>query len=89
MLRRSLQITPHDNVKTVLEDCCKGDTIETPDGTLTLLDNVEFGHKVLIKDLKAGEPVIKYGEEIGRVIADTPRGTWIHTHNMSCKRGTR
>ncbi len=89
MLRRSLQISPADNVKTVLEDSFRGDTIDTPDGPLTLLDNVEFAHKVLIKDLHAGDPVIKYGEEIGRVKADTPRGTWIHTHNMSCERGRR
>ncbi len=89
MLRRSLQISPRDNVKTVLEDCCKGDVIETPDGLLTLRDNVQFGHKVLIRDLKNGEPVIKYGEEIGRVTANTPKGTWVHTHNMSCQRGTR
>ena len=89
MLRRSLQISPADNVKTVLEDSFRGDTIDTPDGPLTLLDDVEFAHKVLIKDLHAGDPVIKYGEEIGRVKADTPRGTWIHKHNMSCERGRR
>ena len=89
MKRRSLQITDKDNVKMVLEDSFKGDVIDTPDGELTLLENVEFAHTVLIRDLKAGEPVIKYGEEIGRVKADTPRGKWIHTHNMSCERGTR
>ena len=89
MKRRSLQITDKDNVKMVLEDSFKGDVIDTPDGELTLLENVEFAHKVLIRDLKAGEPVVKYGEEIGRVKADTPRGKWIHTHNMSCERGTR
>ena len=48
MLRRSLQISPADNVKTVLEDSFRGDTIDTPDGPLTLLDDVEFAHKVLI-----------------------------------------
>jgi len=89
MKRRSLQITDKDNVKMVLEDSFKGDVIDTPDGELELLSDVEFAHKVLIRDLKAGEPVIKYGEEIGRVKADTPRGTWIHQHNMSCERGTR
>ena len=89
MKRRSLQITDKDNVKMVLEDSFKGDVIDTPDGELTLLEDVEFAHKVLIRDLKAGEPVIKYGEEIGRMMHDTPKGTWVHQHNMSCERGTR
>ena len=52
-------------------------------------ENVEFAHKVLIRDLKAGDPVIKYGEEIGYMLVDAPKGTWIHNHNMGCDRGKR
>ena len=40
-------------------------------------------------DLKKGDPVIKYGEEIGRMLIDAPKGTWIHNHNMGCERGTK
>lgn len=89
MLRKSLQIDPKDNVKVLLEDASKGDEIETNDGTLILLEDIEFAHKVLIRDLAENAAVLKYGEEIGRVTADTPKGTWIHNHNMSCLRGTR
>ena len=90
MLRRCLQIHPTDSVVCVLEDAKKGDTIQTPAGeTITLLEDVEFAHKVLIRDLKAGDPVIKYGEEIGYMLVDAPKGTWIHNHNMGCDRGKR
>ena len=54
-----------------------------------MLEDVEFAHKVCIKDLKAGDPVIKYGEEIGYMLADAPKGTWIHNHNMGCDRGKK
>ena len=89
MLRKSLLINPKDNVRVLLEDAFKGDEVETDAGTLTLFEDVEFAHKVLIRDLKANDPVLKYGEEIGRIVADTPKGAWVHNHNMSCLRGTR
>ena len=90
MLRRTLMINPKDVVLCVLEDCKKGDTVKTPDGQeITLLEDIEFAHKVLIKPLKKGEPVIKYGEEIGYMLVDAEPGTWIHNHIMGCDRGAK
>ena len=37
-------------------------------------------------DLKAGDTAIKYGEDIGKVIADIPKGGHVHTHNVKTKR---
>lgn len=89
MKRKSLIVNERDNVAMLLEDAQKGDCIETPLGLIELLEDVEFAHKVLLTDLKKDAPVVKYGEEIGRVKADTPKGTWIHNHNMGCERGTK
>lgn len=90
MLRRSLMITPQDSVACILEDGEAGDVIQTAAGDLiTLLEPVEFAHKVCICDLKKGDPVIKYGEEIGFMLRDVPRGSWIHNHNMGCDRGKK
>ena len=90
MRRRSLMIHPADSVVCVLEDAEKGDTVQLPSGEeVTLLEDVEFAHKVCIRDLKAGEPVIKYGEEIGYMLVDVKQGTWIHNHNMGCDRGKK
>jgi altronate dehydratase small subunit len=44
---------------------------------------------VLIKDSEKNAPVIKYGVEIGYMLADTPKGSWIHGHNMGCDRGKK
>ena len=87
MLRRSLIIEPGDTVAVLLENAQKGDTIETPAGTITLLEDVEFAHKAAIIDYGAKQPVIKYGHEIGYMEKATPKGTWIHNHNMRCDRG--
>ncbi|HQQ16415.1 MAG TPA: SAF domain-containing protein [Deltaproteobacteria bacterium] len=40
-----------------------------------------------MKDIRAGEPVIKYGEEIGRAREDIPRGGWVHVHNLEIGEG--
>ncbi|MDR1732284.1 MAG: UxaA family hydrolase [Synergistaceae bacterium] len=87
MLRKSLMINPMDSVVMVLEDAKKGDSVVTPKGTVTLVEDVEFAHKASISDMKKGQPVIKYGEEIGYLLKDVSAGSWIHVHNMGCDRG--
>ena len=53
---------------------------------LTSGADVPIGHKVALKDLKEGDTAIKYGEDIGKVIADIPKGGHVHTHNVKTKR---
>ena len=87
MIRKSMMIHPADSVAMVLEGIKKGDVIRTPRGEITLLEDVEFAHKVAVVPLKKGQSVIKYQEEIGYLLEDAPAGTWIHNHNMGCDRG--
>jgi len=47
---------------------------------------VPLGHKVALRDLCAGETVIKYGHDIGRLVADVRRGEHVHVHNLRTKR---
>jgi len=48
--------------------------------------DVPIGHKVALRDLAVGEPVIKYGQDIGKVIQPIRRGDHVHTHNLKTKR---
>ncbi|CAN0605586.1 unnamed protein product, partial [Ectocarpus sp. 12 AP-2014] len=42
--------------------------------------------KVALKDLKTGDTCMKYGEDIGKIIADIGQGEHLHTHNCKTKR---
>jgi altronate hydrolase len=45
-------------------------------------EKIPSGHKLALRDIASGEPIIKYGEVIGRATADIARGEWVHTHNL-------
>lgn len=53
---------------------------------LTSADDVPIGHKVALKDLKAGDTAVKYGEDIGKMVADVRKGAHVHVHNLKTKR---
>jgi (2R)-sulfolactate sulfo-lyase subunit alpha len=53
---------------------------------LTAKQDVPIGHKVALKDLKSGETVWKYGEDIGITTANVGEGEHLHVHNMKTKR---
>lgn len=53
---------------------------------LTAVDDVPIGHKVALSDLKAGDTAIKYGEDIGKIVADIPKGGHVHIQNLKTKR---
>ncbi len=50
------------------------------------LDNVDInladGHKYALRDIKAGENIIKYGNPIGHATCDIKAGEHVHTHNV-------
>jgi (2R)-sulfolactate sulfo-lyase subunit alpha len=48
--------------------------------------DVPIGHKVALKDLAIGDTVVKYGQDIGRVVAPIAKGDHVHTHNLKTKR---
>ena len=48
--------------------------------------DVPIGHKIALRDLAVGDSVIKYGQDIGRVVAPIRRGDHVHTHNLKTKR---
>ncbi|GEO24489.1 hypothetical protein AAC03nite_02740 [Alicyclobacillus acidoterrestris] len=91
MQKRVLVIDVKDNVAVALEDIKKGDhfRVETAEGALeiTALVDIPFGHKVALKSFVRDEPVLKYGEEIGKAAESIEIGDWVHNHNMYCERG--
>lgn len=62
----SIQINPDDNVAV----CLSAEA------------NIPAGHKVLLKDLKAGEDIIKYGYPIGHLTEDCKKGDLVDHNNI-------
>jgi len=48
--------------------------------------DVPLGHKIALKDHAVGDSVIKYGADIGRVVAPIKRAQHVHVHNLKTKR---
>ncbi len=54
--------------------------------TFTAASDIPIGHKLAFKSLKAGDTVIKYGVDIGKVVADIGKGEHAHVQNIKTKR---
>ncbi|MEO1275603.1 MAG: UxaA family hydrolase [Pseudomonadota bacterium] len=53
---------------------------------LTAKSDAPIGHKIALKDFATGDTAIKYGEDIGKIVADIGKGEHVHTHNLKTKR---
>ncbi|MBI5110035.1 MAG: UxaA family hydrolase [Rhodocyclales bacterium] len=54
--------------------------------SMKVLSDIPIGHKLAIKPLAANDTVIKYGVDIGRVVAPIKVGEHLHVHNVKTKR---
>jgi altronate hydrolase len=82
MAVRFLKINPDDNVVVAIQPLQKGEKISIDGTEVTLLEDVPAGHKVLLKPLKKGENVIKYGYPIGHAVKDEQPGAWMNENNI-------
>ena len=53
---------------------------------VTAKSDIPIGHKLAIKPLAKDATVIKYGVDIGRVVAPIAVGEHTHVHNLNTKR---
>ena len=61
-------------------------THDDSDFKLTAKDDVPIGHKIALGDLNEGDTIIKYGEDIGKMVASVEKGGHVHVHNLKTKR---
>jgi (2R)-sulfolactate sulfo-lyase subunit alpha len=48
--------------------------------------DIPIGHKVALKDMAVGDTVVKYGIDMGKVVAPIQAGEHAHVHNIKTKR---
>ena len=80
----AFQLDLADNVATLLEDATGVVQIRgaAPD-QVQLLEPISRGHKVALKDIAAGDAVVKFGVSIGHATQPIRRGGWVHLHNLA------
>jgi altronate dehydratase len=83
----ALVITSRDNVATALEPLDAGRVLDLDGRRITIAESTPRGHKIALRLIRAGEPVMKYGSTIGTATADIPPGAHVHTHNVASGRG--
>ena len=86
-MRAVLVISERDNVATALEALAAGRILDVDGTSITTTEAIAPGHKVALRPIAVGEPVIKYGSPIGLASADIAPGSHVHTHNVSSSRG--
>jgi altronate dehydratase len=87
--RKWLWLHREDNVAVSLFDFAKGNAVDIEGTRILLKDPVEYGHKFALKDIRAGEPIIKYAETIGIAGRDISAGEHVHVHNVKSLRGRK
>ena len=50
------------------------------------VNNIPLGHKIALKDFKEGDTILKYGHDIGKVVASIKKGDHVHVHNVKTKK---
>jgi hypothetical protein len=85
MMARAFCVNQADNVATMLDE------MKTPEAVRILgaagavemksLDPIALGHKIALRDIPSGQPIVKFGVQIGRASRDIHAGQWVHLHN--------
>lgn len=53
---------------------------------VTAKQDIPIGHKVALRDMAVGDTVVKYGIDMGKVVAPIRAGEHAHVHNIKTKR---
>lgn len=86
--RRAILLHPADTVAVLVEAAAAGESIELfgeGAGSLPPLaaqEAIPYGHKVAVRKMEAGSPVIKYGEIMGIALEEIGAGFHVHVHNV-------
>ena len=90
MASKSIVMNSEDNIATTLSDITKGEEVEVEikgdAEKIQINDDIPFGHKFSLVDIKKGSDVVKYGEVIGMASQDIKKGDYVHVHNLESKR---
>ena len=80
-----------DNVAVAVADAKKGDAcicmnLETKEEcNISPTMDVPLGHKIALNGFKVDDTIIKYDNDIGKVVSPIKKGDHVHVHNVRTK----
>jgi altronate dehydratase small subunit len=89
----ALVVDPKDNVANLVGPGTRGAGVSCRlEGredavNVDLCEDVPANHKFAFTDIKAGDPIVKYGLVIGTASVDIAIGAHVHVHNIESNRG--
>lgn len=84
---KTMLLSPQDNVMVAISELVPHSSIAKTD--LKSQDKIPAGHKVAIRQIDRGSPIIKYGQIIGFASKVIQPGDHVHTHNTMISDFTR
>jgi altronate dehydratase small subunit len=91
MKRDAIAIRTEDNVATAIRNLDAGDEVAVGIGEkvmrVKLCQSIEYGHKLALKEIAAGEKILKYAAVIGKATRAIKVGEHVHVHNVESLRG--
>ena len=80
-----------DNVATAVQVLTKGQTARVrrnrEEVEILMTEDIPYGHKFAVRNITAGEDILKYGEVIGRATKSIAGGSHAHVQNIESLRG--
>jgi altronate hydrolase len=77
-----IHLHPNDNIAIASCDLASKARVRVGQLDVTLSEPVKLGHKVAVRPIDRGEPIVKFGQWIGFATGPIAAGRWIHSHNL-------
>ena len=79
----AIHLRPIDNIAVATRMIPANSELEIEGQAVSIPSTVDMGHKVAVRPIAKGEPILKFGQIIGFASQDVPVGGHVHVHN--CK----
>lgn len=78
----AILLHPSDHVAIAISAIAAGQTLAIAGVAVTTSDPIPPGHKLAVRGVSSGQPVLKYGQRIGKATVEIAVGQHVHSHNL-------
>lgn len=79
---RAIRLRPVDDVAIAVTAISAGDQVRAGSAAVTARQDIARGHKIAVRELRAGQAVTRYGQTIGFAATEIAAGEHVHEHNL-------